>query len=479
MWPQRHIAMWPQNGAHGSSRRTPSPERRPGSPGIEGTHRVERGTLIPARPRGQRQGYRATRPCSHNATGKLDGGYIAVRTIELSMAWGLLLAGDLRPIDVRVWLAVLELRERRKHAAGNGRAPSYQLEELTHLVGGGGGTIKGALRRLRASRLVRWSEREVEVATSPDELVTANLEPVWAICRAMPAKRKRVPVPRRVLRLLAGGVKRSVLATALGHLVYCLYYHRREGWNPRGSCKASWIARTFGLSERSVIRARQHLEDLGWLRRVDSPGQWHLNRFGATYEVNLAWARTAGELSTTLERRKLSTARMSPPPGRNDTRLSPPESDHTLSSRVKNQKPASGGPSGVSNGKGAEQKALGKPNLRDIRKEDLASISRVMELFDQALERGLVQEGFMDRLNFAAAAEHARVRGSSNPCGLFFHLVKKKLWRFITEGDEEAVRVKVKAYVYGEPEQPRPRGGGEDELDEEYGTIGAVFEGMF
>jgi len=396
---------------------------------------------------------------------RLDGGYVPVRSIELAMAWGLLLAGDLRPVDVRVWLAVLELRERRKHTAGKGRAPRYQLEELRHLVGGGGGTLKGSLRRLRASRLVRWSEREVEVATSPDELVVANLAPVWAIYEAMPARRKRVPIPRRILRLLAGGVKRSVMATALGQLVYCLYYHRREGWNPRGSCKASWIAGTFGLSERSVIRARQHLEELGWLRRVDSPGQWHLNRYGGSFEINLSWARTAGEFSTTHARRKLSTTGMSPPSAPNGTRLSPPESDQTLPTGVRNQKPTSGGRSGVSNGKGTEQKSLGKPNLRDIRKEDLASVPRVMELFDQALKRGLMREGFMERLNFAAAAEHARVRGSSNPCGLFFHLVNKKLWHFITEGDEDAVRTKVKAYVYGEPEEPARNGFVDEDAD--------------
>lgn len=365
------------------------------------------------------------------------------------MAWGLLLNGELRPIDVRVWLAVREMQERRRHA-GKGRKPEFTLEELRDLVGGGGGGLRSSLRRLRASRLVVWAEGGPRVATSPDELVTGNLERVWGIYGAIPARRKSVPVPRRILRLLAGGVKRSVLATALGQLTCCLFFNRREGWNPQGSCKASWIASTFGLSERSVIRARQHLEELGWLRRVEAPGQWHLNRYGATYRIELSWARTAGELSTTLERRELSTNRMSCPPTATDTRLSPPESEHTLSSRLKDQKPASGGPAGLCKGRRGEE--LPAPNLRDVKREDLSDIPRVMVLFDQARERGLVEEGFLDRLNFAAAAEHARVRGSSNPAGLFFHLVSKKLWHYVTAGDEDAVRSRVKAHVFGEPE---------------------------
>lgn len=396
---------------------------------------------------------------SHSATeppAALHGGYIPIRSIELAMAWGLLLNKELRPIDVRVWLAVRELQERRRHV-GKGRAPKYTLEEVRHLVGGGGGTLCSSLRRLRASRLLVWSEGGPRVATSPDELVTANLEAVWAFYRALPAKRKRIPVPRRILRLLAGGVKRSVLATALGQLTCCLFFHRREGWNPQGSCKGSWIATTFGLSERSVIRARQHLEELGWLRRIESPSQWHLNRYGATYRIELGWARTAAELSTTLERRKLQTSSprsgCHPTESLDGTKLSGPESEQTLSSRLKNQKPASGGPTGDSQGEGMGEKV--RPNLRDIKREDLGNVPRLMELFDQALERGLVQEGFLDRLNFAAAAEHARVRGSSNPCGLFFHLVSKKLWHYITEGDEDAVRANVRAYVYNEPEESR------------------------
>lgn len=425
------------------------------------------------RPEGQLKGG-ATVPAAGR---RLDGGYLELRTVELCMAWGLLLAGDLRLVDVRVWLAVLEMRQRRRRSKAD-RSPHYTLDELRRLVGGGGGSLKASLRRLKSTNLVTWSEATPEVSTSPDQLTTANLEAVWGMYDAMPPKRRRIPVPRRVLRLLAGGVNRGVMATALGQLATCLFYHRGEGWRPTGSCKGSWIADAFGLSTRSVIRAREHLEGLGWLRRRESPGQWHLNKYGATYEVNLSWARTAGELEATLEQQRLSTTRMSPPEARNGTRMSPPREDQNLSTRrVNNQNPACGGGAGSSLKKGGRT----KPTLRDITHDDLTSIDRLMVLFEEAEQGGLVDDTYMDRLNFAALAEHCRVRGTSNPAGMFARLLRwtktpeggsrapAPAWHFITDGDEDAVRTKVSSFLYKDPIEERPKYAGDEDGGEPFG----------
>ena len=40
---------------------------------------------------------------------------------------------------------------------------------------------------------------------------------------AIPNHRRLVPVPRRILRLLAGGCRPALIATILGHLIRCLY----------------------------------------------------------------------------------------------------------------------------------------------------------------------------------------------------------------------------------------------------------------
>lgn len=421
------------------------------------------------------------------ASSVLDGWYIDIRTVELCMAWTLLRQGLLRLVDVRVWLACLEVRERRKKLPRK-RSARYGLRELQGLTGGGGVTLKGALRRLRQTGLVDWSSGKAPVfATSPEQLEGLDLELFWEMLDAMPKMtrkdgrkepRKRVPLPRRTIRFLAGGVNRSVLATALGQLAWCLYYHRSSGWNPTGKVMACRIADTFGLSERSVLRARHHLEDLGWMRREQTP-VWHVKKFGASYSVNLEWARTARELEFTLERRRLSTTKMSPQPGQNGTGMSGLDSDQTpLPRGRKNQTPtSSGGPqSGFSSG----NQELKKPKLRDIQREDLSSMDRLMVLFDQAMAMGVVQgDSFMERLNFAALAEHSRVRATLNPPGMFSRLLRwgrnpngssrkpSPAWHFVTEGDEEAVRVRLTAHLNDEPELLEPRQSGSGALGSE------------
>ena len=63
----------------------------------------------------------------------------------------------------------------------------------------------------------------------------------------------------------------------------------------------------------------------------------------------------------------------------------------------------------------------------------------------------LVTDSEGDRLKFVAAAEHARVIGTKNPCGLFVRLVRGKLWHFLTQGDEDAASLRLKRHLFGGP----------------------------
>ena len=58
-----------------------------------------------------------------------------------------------------------------------------------------------------------------------------------------------------------------------------------------------------------------------------------------------------------------------------------------------------------------------------------------------------------DRLKFFAAAEHARVIGTTNPCGLFARLVRSQLWHYLTQDDEDAANRRLKAFLFGGPER--------------------------
>lgn len=388
---------------------------------------------------------------------KIDGGHIAIRPVELACLWGMLLDGRIGPSELRTYLACREARERRKFAK-RAKQARYGSAELARLVGGGGETrVQASLRKLERLGLVRWTSFGPAFIESPENLAVDDLSTVFRIQRQMPPKRRSFPLPRRVLRLIAGGVKRSVAAAFFGHLIRCPHYSRANGWSAEGTCKSSWVAETFGVSLRAAKEARAHLiHELGWLIPEESP-QWHQNRFGGRFAVNLAWG-DAGE-----ERRPVAEPDAdpvsAPPHPQNCTRSAPPESDQNSlqgemnSSALRGKAPGPRDDSFNSEGGGGDP-----PELSKVSREDLRSIPRVMELFDQAAQsrywkrRGWApSDSYHERLNWAAAARRARVRGGGNPCGLFVHLVAHRKWAHISNDDEEAVRGELSAWLNPEP----------------------------
>ena len=155
--------------------------------------------------------------------------------------------------------------------------------ELHGLVGGVGGEhLRASLRRLEALGLLTWSSTTLTFATSPTDLRgVQDLSDFHTMHQAIPNNRRRVPVPRQAVRLIAGGCKASVIATMLGHLLRCLYYREHRcvsgGW-----CKASWIAEVFRMDLRSIKAARKHLVAIGWLQMLHTP-QTPLQPLGDLY----------------------------------------------------------------------------------------------------------------------------------------------------------------------------------------------------
>jgi hypothetical protein len=92
---------------------------------------------------------------------------------------------------------------------------------------------------------------------------------------------------------------------------------------------------------------------------------------------------------------------------------------------------------------------LQAPRLDDVRVEDLKDTGRLLELHGQAVARGLVTASEGDRLRVVSAAEHALAIGEWNPAGLFAYLLRGKLWRYITQEDEDRANGRIKAHLRG------------------------------
>jgi len=119
------------------------------------------------------------------------------------------------------------------------------------------------------------------------------------------------------------------------------------------------------------------------------------------------------------------------------------------------QAPAFDGLSGVQEAPPSKKKTP-LPTLRHIIPDDLLETGRLLVLLDQAQTQGLIGKGDSHRLTFVSLAEHARVIGSTNPCGLFAALLHRQRWHYVTESDEDAASARLKQYFYGSDPRDRP-----------------------
>jgi len=357
------------------------------------------------------------------------GGFVFVPAMHLIEAWWAYKRRSIRFIDLRVWFACHALVATRC-CLEEGRPARFRMEELHHFVGGvGGAHIRNAVRRLEKAGLLTWSESSPSVHAPG---TGANLDDVLELVKN---QRRKVPVPRKVLRLLAASGRPVLMATVLGHLVRCMYY-RDHQCSPNGLCKASWIASVFGVDIRNVKAARLELEtprddEPGLLIRGHAPW-WVVNKEGVPMRFNLAWS---GDCSH----------RKSPPrPELSTTDSSPPiRTGNSSFGRSENQKPASRRPIGA-----CKQAGRGRrPSIRHVVPDDLRDANRLLTLYGQAKRLGLANGTAMGRLQFFAAAEHAKMVGKRNPCGLFAAIIRRGLHRFITQGEEDAASRKLKRLV--------------------------------
>lgn len=353
--------------------------------------------------------------------GVVAGGFTFVSATGLLACWWSYKEGLLEFRDVRVWLASHELVARRT-GLQKGRVPRFTVDEVARLVGGVGGEhVRASLRRLGQAGLLRWRESSLAFPATLDSLPIGARDFVESIQN----HRRKIPFPRRLLRYLSASRRPVLLATALAHVLRCLYY-RRGRCAPSGLCKASWIAAVFGVDERNVKAARQELEALGVLVR-ETTTQIRMNRYGLTMRLNLTWSPP-------------SASRETPPRAALSTTESPRPRETGISSfgRSENQKLGAPNPTGI-------RKRTGRgPRLADVQVEDLRDTARLLELHREAVRLGYVGNSEAERLKFVAAAEHALSRARKNPAGMFATIIRSGLC-FQTLHDEDRARRRLQA----------------------------------
>lgn len=406
---------------------------------------------------------------------KPEGGFQFISVKQLCAVWCAYELALIRLMDVGVWFAAQELVARRCQLRDE-RQPTYTRDEIAKLTGRVRG-VSASIDRLQVCGLLTWEPQAITFNLFLPEQVLSALNTMLA---QITNHKRRVPVPRRLLRFLAQGCTRVLLATVLGHLFRCLYY--RDGQcQPEGLCKASWIARVFGVSERAVKTARQQLEAIGFLRRTDT-AQWVLNRYGQKMTINLHWAGRS--LPEALHPEPV--VELAPLPATSLHETAPPDSHRQLPTEEKNQKPATSRPVGVlstlfaqareclrtgtalptdpellvtrtvsapvrkeqESSPAVPQTPMPPPRLQHVTLPDLKDTERLLVLYTQSVQAKLIGPSEAERLTFVGLAQHVLAYRPENAGGLFYQLLTRRSFHFVTQEEEDAAQQRLKQYLY-------------------------------
>lgn len=356
------------------------------------------------------------------------GGFVFVSATGLLAAWWAYKRRFIQFRDFRAWLACHELLAQRC-GLQKGQVPHFKVEELGALVGGVGGEhLRASLRRLERAGLLAWSQTTLRFATSVSDVRVGDTEDLDETVQRVTNHRRRVPVPRRLLKLMTRESRPVFVATALGHLLRCMY-SRNQMCRGDGRCKASWVANVFEVDERNVKAARKELLEQEWLfRRPD--WQRAMNRWGPALCFNFSGG----------EKGPRGTPPRSPVP---TTGTPPPRRTGNSSfGRSENQKPGCTGASGV------RMRTNEKPTWTHIIHPDLQDPLRLHLLYEAAALAGFVRPSESGQLFVFAAAIHARRVAKQNACGLFASVVKRRL-DVVSQGDEDAARRCLQGWKFG------------------------------
>jgi hypothetical protein len=447
-----------------------------------------------------------------------EGGFRLIFLGHIVAVWFACREGIISLAAVRAYFALHEIAARRYAYACSerlaGRKPDFEpvfrIAELAKLMGLPVPKAKRALAELEGAGFVEVGEHSILFMPLQSLSWTdAQRLDFETFQKNFSNLRRRVPLPRRTLVLIAESSSRSLIWSMLAHCIRCcFYYSGQKEYRSTGTVKASWVARTGGFSLRAAKEARRTLAQWGWLRSLNAH-QTVRNTRGELFEINPEFVQVspdfdrlssvdgAGELQSPSVPAEITVqAPDTPLPASPPT---PPEPCVSFTPIIKQEPLLLDGeeaknqdndldPSRVEKTAGpgfyisqfetpetqtsrpatessftsrpGREKTLPPPRLSNIRMEDFANIERLLELHRQAEACKLVNGSEHDRLMFVAAAEKCRLLGPEirNPCGVFNRIVRGKLWSYIPDGATEAANERLKNYLF--PPHPAEQGGG-------------------
>jgi len=408
----------------------------------------------------------------------IQGGYKTQTITQIANLVSAYDAGEITLAAVRIYIAALvsvAAREAAKRSRSRERRageviPQFFIKELSRASELPLARARREVLVLKRLGLLTFGGSEVVFSISPRER-SFELRDYLAGSRS---PLRPIPLPRPLLRFLARCSKASTIKTTLAYCARGLTLSRQGEITGKGSVKATWISDVMNLSERSVRSARSDLLRLGWITDDENSFQRKLNRDGAYFTINFSWkdlriskehniqkeGSEGGIKSPVANRLPVDNSfapspTFAPPQAQNMPNFAPPYKNKKTSSyeESKNQKtqPERLNSPGVCKTKKAGES---KPRIYDVKPEDLGSFSRVEELFFQAVKRELIEPTEAGAVNFLAAAVRAKTVSGDAP-RVFMGIVRGKLWKNITQADEDRALAALRRFRADNPDRFR------------------------
>ncbi len=358
-----------------------------------------------------------------------QGGFKTQTVVQIGNVLAAYNASRISLRGIRIYFAAVAAAAARDAAWRSGRHRRrarcyFQATEIAKLCRCPAVAVRRELKTLERAGLLLFSETEIVFTTQALPGSDALIESL----AGGRSPSRPVPLPRPAVRFIARCNKVAVIKTMLAYCVRGLSLSRDGVLKGKGTAKASWIADTCVLSLRAVRVARAELIAAGFITPDEGSTQWKLNRHGAYFTISMAFS--ANELAAEARRGSDSA----PPLPKKQAESAPPYKDRKTPSGSENQKTHCREASGFCG------KQIRRPRLNDIQADDLRSVSRMLALHAQAVRAGFAENSAAGCLAFLAAAVHAARVANRNAAGLFATIVRKGLWHFASQDDEDRAR---------------------------------------
>ena len=380
----------------------------------------------------------------------IEGGSCPILPMQFCMIWAATEEKTITKLARDIWFAALTVQFWRcKNKPGRPYRPSprgFRVADLAKVLGVGETKLQGPLRQLDQAGIFRITEEGPWFATSLSDLSLAD--PVRARIRAMfnqlhPNTRDKViAIPRRLLKLIVQCRRKTVrLATLLGLLLRMMLEKRADQYGGhKGCCKAAWIAEVFGVGIDRVKTERRLLIREGWFTEEPTPPQVQ-KRHGLWLRLNLQPIPCQPQPVGPATNSEAKLAKVKPQNASKPFKLQPLFNQELPSKEgmFNNQKLPKDIQTGIEQNQTTTPEQ--KPTWTDIANRDLHLRERRMELFENAVRRGVLRDTQADRLTFLSAVARTLQKATHNAGGFLRRLIESPDYRgFITQDDEDTAR---------------------------------------